>query len=529
MAIELPKVTPNQAGMFLGGSHVGNPGHAHQVHLFIFPPRNLPEQQRRPMLYNFSRDMIGNVVDAVQNTLATQQPPSSVGTLLGGYKETPLAIMPDLGGMSVDVRAFGGLHTFLLVLDIQSRTEYGATLHNKNRVLISGFFTDNPIGRGYNGLQPALNDKAFLIVTHHTTVAANPVRDHYGERNVVQTLHDFNHIPCTEINQFNPNNNALFSLLPEHLTASMATDELGNVDAVSGVVARIDPGKDPILVGAEANSPRDQLRQIGRALHGATLARNPDVDPTMMMDMGTFVSGGNAHSTFASLLYQAQPDQRHIPFDITKPVMLGDVMFRYPDMAVTKINHAEQEVRWDTAPQSSPTHRNMMASLISDVMPGYLAEVGLAEATFRYNSFERDVHGTRGIHQVHHLAGLAQMEKTSLLTRFQRLLYLLQSFVFPTLISVRGDFDLMVSCSLGGGNTLVNLVYMEDNMNHQHGLFEVPNSLGGLRCPLVGAEAHHQSNTLNLATLATAILDSGSALSNSNLLPAPTTGGKYQW
>jgi hypothetical protein len=184
---------------------------------------------------------------------------------------------------------------------------------------------------------------------------------------------------------------------------------------------------------------------------------------------------------------------------------MGDLTFKFGDGLVVNVVDQPYDTMIELANPGSPTKRNVMTSVLSSSLPPLLAEFGLADVSFRYNSWVKSDSldtlvgvNDKGLFQLFNISSLYQITQDRLNNSWNLLQKYLRNTVFPIILANAGEFDLMVHCSIAG-TSLINL-NLKDELP-ESGLVETNNLLGGLNSPLIGAQSVAQTNACELANV----------------------------
>lgn len=504
MAIQMPNIPENDATQYLSQQSMRGA----DVSLYLFPPRIIPDQVRRPLMYRFGGEFTGQVQENLKNKLSRGGGVSMPQTMLTGVPTANMAILPSAEGIPVDVDIFRSRWTFLLSIDLASDPTSPMPSRMNSRLIASGYCTDEPMGTGYGGATPPIRQDCFFVITHHTVVGTHTVMDAYGSKPIVQTTTDVDHVNAADVLMTAPTNyGSMYPLLPEKVQQGCIVSEYGTVESITGIDSRLDY-KDPTYTQAsELAVPHQQLQRIVSGLYQGLLVSDPSMVDTCNMDLHT--TGMDIKTAaFSQELGIRVPYLNNIGLDTNQPFSFGQLVAKYPDIRITSIRYNQIAPTWDSCPQEAASARNIMSSMISNIMPSLLAKLGLCEVAFRYSSYESDGVSiyNRGLDMPEIVAGLVQMSTETLKLRYDQLITELKNFVFPTVEMSNGPFDLLIHCSIGGA-CLVNLIYADDRLCNQAGYFEVANALGGLNTPLVGTCDVFTENAQQLASIATNIFN----------------------
>ena len=147
---------------------------------------------------------------------------------------------------------------------------------------------------------------------------------------------------------------------------------------------------------------------------------------------------------------------------------------------------------------------SMVASTITSILPG----CGLADISFRYNSWiksDQFMATSSGIWEFYEpIHSLAQSTPEQMKKMVELFKMTLENELFPILRAVNGEFDLMAICNLTG-EILLDLNYFDDQRNTtspEDGFYETNGRLGGLMNPMICKLDVLNSNASMLSSLA---------------------------
>lgn len=504
MAIEIPIVAPSQATHHLSGVGSGKT----TAMLYLFPPNQIPDQIRRPHVYQFKASFISEVQQGLTTAISTGQK-GHLASMLPHSKEVPLAIQPEANGIPIDTGRHSTLWSFVLIVDKPYDNQIAYTQNQmKIRTLFSGFCQDEPFSRGLFGQEPQPNSECFMVVTHHTSTTIRTEFDSYGGRELIIPTSTVDYVDAGLTLMTAPQGMPLFGLRPEDIQAGTHVDDMQQLEMVSGTQSQLHY-HDPIRnIGSELANPRHHMQLIAKAMHTSIISVDPFMDHAGSMD-SLYSTADAKTAVMQQDLVHRPPPLLHMDLDPNRPFTLGmlDQMFGTA-LHVVNVGYVETARRWEVCPQHAPTARNIMSSMLADMLPGEISNVGLCEVAFRYNSWMTDgtAMGMKGIDMPSVISGIVPMPDNILQMRYNRLIEKLKVYAFPTIMAINGEFDLTVHCSLAGASVL-NLTYLDDLQSQQQGFTEVPNTLGGLRSPLIGGYDVFSSNARNMASLVSGVMD----------------------
>ena len=466
--------------------------------LFIFSPRFIPNQHRRPFDYRFSDGVKTAIADTVDRRMRGGSY-STADTFLLNIPDARGAILPSTIGTPINLQAFSEFWSFLLVVDNDNGlTPAGFQMVLPTRVIYAGWFVNEPVTQKNLSQSYVLNDGAVLVVAHQTILSLKQVMGPSGYQGV-DVISDYDFAPTTPLQAINPEGENVYDLNPtEVVKASTTSPDLeGTIGTWSTPVAA---KAKSLTIPTELQDPTRHLSHlVSQAVETPILTMN---GMSGMDSVDAFMGGQVTLSTFGALLGQATPTVL-TKINCNQPISLGEVQQIYPQLnyQVIKIPTMPSYELTDTA---APTASNVFSSLLYSAMPGILAQYGLAEIAFRYNSFARQSGGLgsigdkRGVYELQNIAPLYQCNQNELQAKWITMQTYLDVAVFPIIKTTAGEFDLMVHCSIGG----VSLIHL-NLLDHApaHGFVENNNLLGGISTVTVGSDRDVTNNSAQLVSM----------------------------
>ena len=502
--------------------------------LWIFSPKNMPQQVRRAHLYNFNPQFITEVGDRVSQAL-TMGSNLLTTSMMHGSQLAPSAIMPCATGTPVNLSVFSELWSFMLLLDLirGSRLSMGMLAPGQHvpfdmRFIYVGYCSEEPVNpMNHGNMTPTLNPMVTMIVTHHTAINQEHQIDASGGIARINTMADLDLIPRHIVPQVSvadttgriqPN----YLLTPDNLIRSTSIQADGQAVVFDGTESQITPSTSNTPVVAALNSPRhhtsDIVRGVASAVMHTTSAMAVGGGPMddYLMPGGPSLMEPNIDS-FHSVVqsnYSSNSSNAAIPFcpiDHTRPFTLGELTRQYPSLKIVDCRQPKQSA-WDTVPQNAPHVTNIFSSMLSTTIPVLLANQGLAQIAFRYRSrsLTNAIVATVPAPdcELYDIAAFIQMPPNMLSAKFKLFIDHLQTTVFPTLLLAAGEFDLTMYSSVAG-TSLINLMFLDTpSLSQQGAYYEAANALGGLMSPMIGCTNEHHHNTIQLANLVGALAPS---------------------
>ena len=466
--------------------------------LFIFSPRFIPNQYRRPYDYRLGDGVKSAIADKVDRRLRGGSY-STTDTFLLDIPEARGAVLPATIGTPINLQAFSEFWTFLLVVDNENGlTPTGFQTTLPTRVIYAGWFVNEPVAKKNLSQSYVLNPSSMLVVAHQTVLSLRQTMGPTGYQGV-DVISDYDFAPTSSLQSINPAGENVYDLNPAEVIKVSATSP--DLEGTIGIWATPVAAREKALtIPTELQDPTRHLSHlVSQAIETPILTLN-GFNGAEAID--TFMGGQVALSSFGALLGQA------IPTVLTKiqcnqPISLGEVCQIYPQLNYQVINIPTMP-SYDIIDTAAPTASNVFSSLLYAAMPGILAQYGLAEIAFRYNSYAHQPGGLgsmgekRGVYELQNIAPLYQCNQNEIQAKWVTMQTYLDVTLFPIIKTAAGDFDLMVHCSIGG----VSLIHL-NLLDHApvQGFVENNNLLGGINTATVGSDKDVSNNSAQLVSM----------------------------
>ena len=455
--------------------------------LFLMSRRMIPDQFRRPHMYNFG----GEFRMALQDNMAQAQRPgyNSLSALMVNDRTAKAAIMPTTQGQQVNLNMFSEYWTYVLVCDNDNNLSPLGTISSiPSRMLYSGWVVDEPVAKQNMSAQYVPNPAAIFQTTHHTTLTVQQSYTQNGMFNRTETTGDYDYLaPVAQ--QLQVDGQQLFDLMPDKVVNGIVEDPV-NPYAFQNAHAPITAYAKSIEIPTELNAPAYHLQKIvgGMADMVRHIASPAQSDLAIGNDVALSVLATTLNPGHNTVLSDLDPS---VPF------AFGELLQKYGDALEIVVCQQPADIQYDLVSANAPSRRNVLSSIVSSSMPPLLAQFGLAEVAFRFNSSVAAVgglgstNGERGVFKLLNLATLYAGSDIEMSTAWDNLQRYLRMTLFPIIKENGGEFDLYLHCSLAGVS-LVNLQLLDEIQ--ERGLLETNNLLGGLNTPLIGGQLELQTN-----------------------------------
>ena len=477
------------------------------AYLFLFSPREMTAQYRRPYDYKFNDKFGGDLSDLITRNMSGVS--SLVDDFMLNSADARTSVLPTATAIPLSSAPFNQCWTFLLVVDNDELvTPFGFSKTHPSRIYYMGWCIDEPVTRKNLSQEYVPNPSAIFQTAHHTVLCS---RGNFGpDTGYVATdvMSDYDYAPTSVVTQMHHADQTPYDLNPskvanEIVTSSLGMDEYANVSPSISVCANpLMTQATPLQVDTSLNDPTRHLGNIVRALSDTVMYTGRTSSTDEIPD--EYAGSSLATSQFASMLGSGTP-MMISKVDPEKPFSFSELMEEYPNL-IYQVILMPNQIGFDATDVGAPTANNVFASMIHNAMPSILAQYGFIEATFRYNSFARPA-GTPifiqnianpGVFEVMNLASFYPCPQNELMAKWNMCSMYLQHTLFPIIKNSVGDFDLMVNCSVGG-STIVQLNLLD--YQNRPGFAECNNLLGGLNTPTVGLHNDLLNNAVQLHNL----------------------------
>lgn len=506
--------------------------------LFIFSPRILSRQFVRPYVYNFS----GNLLDE----LVSKQFSQGMFTGITPKSDAVLnAILPTSGSGIYEVRnqELSTYYTFMLIVQRSSNAPsldpFLKAPSPEKRQIISGYFLQEPFTMPVLGVgKPIINTEAVMVFTHDSTFHITPGDMLRSGTQLVNMNHNADNISRTSEQMvipgyLNGSDNRLYVMRPMDLnraadmTANFGTSGVSGLgNAALDSVAGSRGGTAAVPVACALKAPMHQLNHICDAARYCAFNNlfessntnsytNPFIpnqdDPVNYRRHANEMFATNLESVDLSPLTREGSD-----IDTAIPMKLSQLDQMFPGLQVMPFM-TEHQASCELTPQDEITsHKSVMSSLlagtISSMLPGFnIGGIGFSYYSYKTNNFGIDNRGTWVFNYIdplisnigpdgidHNLMACVEMFKRELETN-----------LFPIIKNAGGDFELHAdvnSCNV----SLLNLIFMDERgmCANPKGYWETNNAFNNFTNPLLAGEGVANSNVAALAAFKDAALAS---------------------
>lgn len=463
--------------------------------LFLFSPRRMSPQYKRPHLYDFNYNVMSSVENTIQDCL-TQSINSHHKSFMFD-KPVADAILPSAMGFHVDTSFIEQSWTFMLVVDNEKlpSTHHISQLlsSNPNRKLYTGVCSGEPINPIQILGNLTINPECVFYITHQTVVNTSSQHSANGTTITPYVMAD---VEVVQPMISSLTGTQTYKLDPYSVKNSIQPDFTSpnsNLIHINDVEASIPAGGEAFKYKTEWNSPKHHLQKLVsgtiETLQTASVTTgaqfNFNIGPDVLNDEFNSAIGGRLKINENAFL-------------LDSVFSFSQLLSKYPTLKVEKIE-IPNFIERDYADQSTISPVNKLSSLVSSVLTALLADSGLIEVAFRYTSY---VPGTLSImnnqdnFQLYNIATFCPVPDAIKMKGWNDLKINLQRTLFDMIRQTAGEFDLMCSCSCGSEtHSVLNLLDFGVSNNT---IFETANRLGGLNSPLVGNNDNLKSNAASL-------------------------------
>lgn len=468
--------------------------------LYLIQKRYIPDQVRRPLLYNFNGEFrrdLDRSINAPENVIRT-----NLTDMMLDDSSARSAILPSRAGHNIDLHRFSDYWTFVLVVDSDSAPDLiGLVRPTPHRELYSGWIMDEPVHAQVQGSinSTSINPNAILSITHDVSLAANSVQSPSGMVTSVDTLEDNDYVDSSTLQSIQQDGQQLFKITPKALVSSIVPDTVGYTDTFTIAPAPMQISTDTIAISTDDNNPTQHLSNVVSAISGAVASQKQDIG-------GTDYYGG-ADTMLANMqryIPATSVSKNHVAIDPRVPTTIGELDRKFNGGLNVIVVNQPWESCIDLGNPQINSERNMCIKIFEMALPNLLATCGIADIACMYDSTQGNDFGhsgmlTKGRFNLQTLGMLYEcspMQKDAAYSRLQRLL---RTNIFSIILDTCGEFFVCIQASIAG-TTHVDLMlydYMRDP-TQGNGMIETNNLLGGLNSPQIGTQAEATHNATQL-------------------------------
>ena len=459
--------------------------------LILCSPRQINDLCTRPLMYNFSNQLIEDISTNIDKRS------SGHGSETLWTPNMMTAVLPEGNGQRVDTLNLSNSWTFVLIINMTPKgISYGATGPTK-RFIASGVCLSEPINPMTMYMStPTINEFCVLQIHHSTTLSLCPTMNNHYSGYTKRLDTDFDSI-TQQTGQYYKD--------PMYIMNNKKLRETTNFDGDTQVFrsgeAAIGNNEHSVNIQTSEGSPKHELN---RTID--TISRAVNMEKTQN-GIENYLIGNNRINTYNNFINNIDAEMMNdgilnsvkLGLDISVPQILGDVIKVYPSIKILPFNINNTGSGLGERPQTLLGNQNTMSSLIVNCMNTIIPHAGLSEVMFRYDSFNHNVMQipgrTSGTWELQHACELISGNEMSLESSLSQFKMLMESDVFPILLTTCGDFSLTCKYDITG-ETIINLQFLDEAQID--GYYVHHNKLGGLVSPHIGTinNLHHNSGEL---------------------------------
>lgn len=481
--------------------------------LYIFTPRQIPDYIVRGYRYVFNGDFYNKADEIVNRQMGQFNSELGLRTrLLENSKELHQAITPDAFGNRFEGRHFGDFYTFLLIIDNASfEGRYNPTPLN-NRLLYGGYFTSEPIANP-TGSRLIFNENCAMVFTHTTHLNMKNIYTNTGTILAARPMYDLDVINPFESQQVSPER--IYLSRPEDIVSNVLVSSDSSVQYVTPEHSCIAANPEIVKVNTQLHNPKEQLNNIISGLiktkvdyESGQLNSVGNIRGVMLEDDLTW------NQSLQKNMGGAIPD-RLVGLDLRTQMFLGDLIRKYPVLNyTTNIINAPWDLSDSPMLADASNPINIFSSLLMSSIPSILANFGISDAIFRYDS--TDFNATISSFNATPKCELFMLEtftpeesQQSIRLRWEGALKFLEENIFPIIINQVGNFSAMVKYS-SAKECAVQLNLPDFTSTINDGVVMNNALFGGFQSPMLVNQGLHSDNTEEFSALSSLIQNSSS-------------------
>lgn len=471
-----------------------------EVMLMLFSPRKIQDQQLHTYHYSFPSGLADYLDQFSDMREAVGRGPNV------DHEAIRSSIKPDPNGITLPTDALADKWTFVLFIDEAHRIM-------TKRHIYSGWFKEEPINiNTINMSNPALNYNATMMIS--TSVILNVQNQHnpQGTSNIM-SINGSHTIPA-ETNQLASAD--LYYLNPGNINRVNYSDQQPGYDNEAGIhfhdlsiannsnrhnfmsnLTQQSPTHHFRDIVGHIGSARNQIMDAGEGdveiqgpLHDGPPDREAAYDPRNTFD--DYVTQNLSADSNTAVMGQLGS------FEPSVPHTLKELTNLFPDIQIYPVR-VNPNPQWDQRPQNIVCSQNIYSYMSVQVIEAYALSYGIGNIAFRYSSYANTELGRRqGAWKIENVQMLVQTSQQAIAQAVKGLQQGLENDLFPILLTVAGDFDLMIRYDTS--QTLVSLNFMDDPQFNE-GVLEFSGAIGGMTVPIIGGQQSVIYNHQSLASL----------------------------
>ncbi len=456
------------------------------VKLYVFTPVQTGVTVIRPYVYNFNDNMVNGFVSGNTSDSMLKQ--------INGFNNSTIvdAILPSANGIELSTSHLDNLYSFVLVIDNvnanRSEMAYGGP---KSRTVMTGYFYDEPFVLSTLWTSnPVLNEDALMVFTHNDGVSLQHGMQYGAEapRRAININAALDVIPQSTDQYVNANlamcdiSSIANSFIPDpYSEESVPTSNRLELSAHNGVAP---------VTNHRVKSPKHQLIDIAQSISQAKMMAE-DEHTIYGGSEGGMLNGSNPHDVFVSNMFGhlQRPETTSVRHGLNPAecIPIGKLSGLFPMLEVVPCEVPFNPTA-DSMDQRETTIQSVYSSLVTNVVSSIAMNNILSSIGFRYGSWNKtsfDQHGgSWEIQNASLIIGEEDADGSVLSSSVNKFMLELESALFPILIKMGGEFDMMVKHD-STGHTVVDLNFL-DFVSMGHGFYTTQNKLGGMVSPALG-------------------------------------------
>lgn len=500
--------------------------------LYFFTPRDIPDQNIRPLLYTFDERITNDLDKIIQD--AQFDADKTISGNIGGdvardfvkYSDSANRwIKPGSECERFKTKFYTQNWTFILVIDNAELEGRHRTVKKPNRLFYSGFcIGDDPVIQKYG--KNIFNEECILVATHFTQLNVQVSRDVRGEGIIVKPLLDVDIVVPRHVTENSAKREYL--LTPQSLSSTWAKEDLSGIfsneyyddsyefDSMEYDTPSIDNiqyVESNIILDTAERSPK---YQVGRIVDGICTAINKRRTNRL--------SSNSYFNTSASIVdpyldkrnfcesVQRKYHDTMIGIDINKEIYLSDLIRKYPSLYEnTVVCNIPFDIDCDLMDDGGQDPLSVWSSLVNSAVPGIMGNWGISDCSFRYASYNPNrrsisLNDEDDVVKLENIATFIQDSRTMLEHRWFGALDDMRVQLFDLIKNNCGEFEVFVNYrSAGECAVQLQLIDVYDGINDE---YVVTNGLlGGLTTSVIGSAAAKDTNADSLASVIETVMN----------------------
>lgn len=476
-------------------------GGGKKASLFVFSPAMMPTQVLRSYVYNFTPNLVDEIVTA-RDKMRRSVAPNGLGISSANVQG---AILPDVNGVPIDTTTMSNQWTFVLIVDaVPPNSNRRALMSPTSRVISTGFCSEEPI----NPLTKTVNPNAVLMFTKSNTSYVTKAYGQTGMTTDVSNASDLDVV--SEMNGMITPGTDLFIGTPQDIRSMVSNTPDGMMGVYGQLcLSNVKADQDSRLVANSLKTPMIQFGNIVNSLDEAVDFSMARTDSIMSPLVDRLEDPAEiAKAAFDSNVRGSTEMQPRNGLDISKPMTMQQLMFVFNGAVEVFPFQIPPASPWDATPQEVMSPRNQMSSMLSASLSNLVPACGIANITFRYASAAPNALfsavNNKGIWELYNAVPIVPCGPEKEEANLRIFMNYFEMELTPILRLVNGEFDLLCHVDISG-SVLLDLIYRDDPYSHQlgQGFYDTSCRLGGFLNPMVGTLDTINHNASQLDCLVT--------------------------